>query len=643
MCKPLQTKNTKIFKKNKIVTHWVLAMEQVEELRRALPSILETLPDLKNAGTQHEGACPFCGGKDRLYVPHDGKERFACRQCESKGDRIDLHMKLKDCTNMKDLADIAGISSAGQGKRPKAPANDENLTDTYNYTDSDGAVLFSVGRYEAIGYEKTFRQWHVKDGKKVSNIRGVMRVPYNLEVLAKSNEIVIVEGEKDVNGLGTVGVPATCFVSSTWRDEYGHYFRDKVVTIIPDNDAAGKGLKDKIVKGLNSVAKRIKVLSLPGLKEKGDVSDWLVIADNSPELLGELIKNAPEAQGRSNSSINSILARYEVKKEYVDALGKEEFIFDNLIIRQHILIIIAESGGGKTTFIFFHVAAELAKNDLTVWYIDADSPASDHKKMKTFADDNDIKFIIPDVNQGTSVSSLVSDITALTESQEDLAGFVFFFDTLKKFIDLMSKKSAKDFFVLMRKLTKLGATVVLLGHANKHRDKDGHLIFEGVGDVKSDSDDLIFFEKVKKADGSIDVTTVVDIDKGAKVRGIFKPFSFHVSTGREVTFYDKVKDIVDLTNTGVPAATPEEIIDTAVAYLKSMAEPVAQNRLVEYTADKITGKAGKDKVRRSIVQRAVKKGEPEPFGTLFVYTVGERNSHFYELPGREDPLPLLWS
>jgi len=356
------------------------------------------------------------------------------------------------------------------------------------------------------------------------------------------------------------------------------------------------------------------------------------------EYKGEAAKNngnnaeSNECVGQRNISVDLILEKYEVKKGYVKSLGKEEFLFNNLIIKNHIVTIIAESGGGKTTFLYYHVAAELKKKGLTVLYVDADSPASDHKKMKAFADEHSIKFIIPDVNQGTSVESLMADIANLANSQADLDGYVFFFDTLKKFVDLMNKKSAKEFYVLMRRLSKLGATIVLPGHANKYRDKEGNLVFEGVGDIKSDSDDLIFFEKAKKADGTIDVTTVVDTDKGAKVRGLFKPFSFHISSSREVTLYDKVKEFVDLTSTGVRSATPEEIIDTAVAYLRSMKEPVAQSRLVEHTMDKVEGQAGKSKVRKLIVQRAVKKGDPEPFGTAFVYTVGDHNSHHYELP-----------
>ena len=111
----------------------------------------------------------------------------------------------------------------------------------------------------------------------------------------------------------------------------------------------------------------------------------------------------------------------------------------------------------------------------------------------------------------------MKEFVAIGERLDDA---VFILDTLKKFIDMLDKKSVKPFFCLLRQLTALGATIILLGHANKHRDNNGNLVFEGVGDVLSDTDAMLIFERMKSAeDGGIDITTVCDPDRGAKVRG----------------------------------------------------------------------------------------------------------------------------
>lgn len=324
------------------------------------------------------------------------------------------------------------------------------------------------------------------------------------------------------------------------------------------------------------------------------------------------------------------LEAFEVTREYVEKLGKERFLFPNLIIAQHIITVIAESGGGKTTFFFNIVAPNLARQGLRVWYIDADSPPSEHPRMKDAADAFGFRFLNPDANQGTSVEGLLDTLKQASESDADLTDWVFFIDTLKKMADLLQKNSVKAFFSMCRKLAARGATMVLLGHANKYRDTAGQLVFEGVGDVKSDSDELIFFERQPNQSGGINVTTVVDPTKGAKVRGIFQPFSFHISREREVTFYEQPLVVPDRTASATARVTDDEVLGAAEVYLREIGEPVLQRQLVERVCD-VTGAASK-RVRKLLAQHSETKVDGQQQGLRFVYTIGDRNAHFYELP-----------
>ena len=104
----------------------------------------------------------------------------------------------------------------------------------------------------------------------------------------------------------------------------------------------------------------------------------------------------------------------------------------------------------------------------------------------------------------------------IANSDGDLGGSVLFVDTLKKIPDLMSKSSVKEFFNLTRTLTGKGATVVLLAHANKH-PANGKIIFEGVGDVESDCDDLVYL--VSSTNGDIQT---IQTEPSDKVRGTFR-------------------------------------------------------------------------------------------------------------------------
>ena len=325
------------------------------------------------------------------------------------------------------------------------------------------------------------------------------------------------------------------------------------------------------------------------------------------------------------------LERWRVTEDYTRSLGEAEFLVDNLIIRGHITVIVAMSNGGKTAIFFRYVAPLIASKGYTVWYCDADSPASEHKAMREIADHHGFKFLNADAAVGLGLAEMKATFAALANSDIDLTKHVFFFDTLKKFADLMSKGGVRDFFILCRKLTGKGATIAHLAHANKYHDGNGNLVPEGVGDVRNDADDLIIFKHVKHPDGGMDVTTIVDNDRYAKVRGIFKPISFHISPDREITLCDKVVDLPDYGQTAAPKATDEEILEAASQILTEVGEPVTQSTLVRNVQD-VTG-AARDRVRKLIIANAKLEGKDE--NRRFVYRYGSGHKQEYMLPPRD--------
>lgn len=254
-----------------------------------------------------------------------------------------------------------------------------------------------------------------------------------------------------------------------------------------------------------------------------------------------------------------------VTKEYTEMLGEEEWLFLNLIIKNQIIVIIAKSGGGKTTIFFEYVAPYMILNHgVEVFYLDCDSPTSDHKRMYERVMQIGPKFHwINPLTHGQGPDTLIDILNNFVKQKQRLDDRVFILDTLKKFIDMLDKRSVKPFFALMRQLTALGATVVLLGHANKHRGPDGNLVFEGVGDVLSDTDALIVFERMA-AIGGIDVTTVIDPDKGAKVRGLYDSISFHIDSQRQVTQYETAIPIPDWTESPKKAKLTDEEIEEKI-------------------------------------------------------------------------------
>lgn len=179
------------------------------------------------------------------------------------------------------------------------PDNARN-TATYQYTDENGGLLFDVHRFEWVENgqkKKTFRQ---RAANGTWSVKGVRQVPYRLlelqEAIGSGYTIFVVEGEKDAENLNRLGVPSTCNAmgAGKWPEELTAHFAGADVVILPDNDDAGRKHCSVVAASLYGVAKSVRVLDLPALPEKGDVSDWIATGGTA-EALYDLVEKQAEA------------------------------------------------------------------------------------------------------------------------------------------------------------------------------------------------------------------------------------------------------------------------------------------------------------------------------------------------------------
>lgn len=220
----------------------------------------------------------------------------------------------------------------------------------------------------------------------------------------------------------------------------------------------------------------------------------------------------------------AILRRFYVNNEQVRRMKETELIWRNIIAKSHLVCWIAPGNGGKTTVARF-AAAELVRLGFKVLFFQEDAGAGDLPMLHRHAEESGYKLLNSTLN-GSNPDAQIEALRQLSEQDQDLSDFVFFFDTLKKYTDLMNKRGTRDFFSLMRGLTQRGATVVLLGHVNKHLGADGKRVFEGVGDVRNDVDELFYLDAGEKDPlGLIKVTLNPD-----KVRSAAKPATFEIDT-----------------------------------------------------------------------------------------------------------------
>jgi putative DNA primase/helicase len=157
----------------------------------------------------------------------------------------------------------------------------------YDYHDAEGVLRYQVVRKAG----KKFLQrrpdgaggWHW-------NMQGIAPLPYLLPELtrAPADQIIFVaEGEKDCDNLANRDLPATCNHGGAgkWRAEISEWFKGRNVVILPDNDEPGRKHAADVARKLTGIAAMIRVLELPGLQPKADVSDWLAAGGTRDELL----------------------------------------------------------------------------------------------------------------------------------------------------------------------------------------------------------------------------------------------------------------------------------------------------------------------------------------------------------------------
>lgn len=175
----------------------------------------------------------------------------------------------------------------------------------YEYRDIHNKISYAVERH--VG--KSFRQRALINGNWVWGLQGAERLLYRLpqvcEAIKQDRWIFYVEGEKDVHSLESIGLVATTNSggASGFRKETARFLEGAKVVIIPDNDEPGEKLAAVVNAGLAGIAREIRLVRLPDLAPKADVSDWLAAGHSKADLVALVHAAAPPSPIQSLSDV----------------------------------------------------------------------------------------------------------------------------------------------------------------------------------------------------------------------------------------------------------------------------------------------------------------------------------------------------
>ena len=299
--------------------------------------------NLKPVGNgQLKGLCPFHDDRHPSLSVNLETGSWFCHACVIGG-------------GPSHFAEQLGVEPPEDGKRDDVEA-------TYDYKDEEGRFLFQVVRFRG----KQFRQRRPDgSGGWVWGLKDTRRVLYRLPELKDKETVYVVEGEKDADRLWGLGIPATTcpMGAGKWRGEYAGQLKAagiERVVILPDNDDEGRRHAQQVALSCLKAGLQVKIVHLPDLAPKGDVSDWL--NGHTKDELAELVKATTlttlegltgEAEGVEKPLIKFTRA-CDLK---VPAM---EWIIDGLIPRGMITLLSGKDTIGKTLF-----ALEIIQSVLT--------------------------------------------------------------------------------------------------------------------------------------------------------------------------------------------------------------------------------------------------------------------------------------
>jgi hypothetical protein len=358
----------------------------------------------------------------------------------------------------------------------------------------------------------------------------------------------------------------------------------------------------------------------------------------------ELIKNGnskkkpkpDEAEPKKPFSMSafSLRGQSEVMKTKMLA---DRFVLDRIAILGQATTIYAKPNTGKTLLVLWMLIESIKAGRIdgeSVYYINADDDYKGLVFKTSLAEQYGFEMLAPGHNGFESaalqgyMAQLIADDTA--------SGKVIILDTLKKFTDLMNKKTGSEFMNRAREFVAKVGTLIMLAHCNKNRDSDGKAVYGGTSDVSDDCDCVFMLDEVSKT-----ITTKQVLFENLKSRGIVAnelAFSYSVDEGRSYQYRLDSVELADKKTTEL-AKKDKAIVDDMTKNqlaINAITEMLEQG--ISLKTDLITAAHDCSGISKRQLNYSLEKykGTVVIFGNLWRESVGVKNAKSYHLLSQKD-------
>jgi len=216
----------------------------------------------------------------------------------------------------------------------------------------------------------------------------------------------------------------------------------------------------------------------------------------SPDPTPHLANYSSEADtGPSGMDLLKQAAINDRLTELQSRLADEKEIIPGMISTGTVTLVYSPPGAGKTVWMLGSLFAAIKAGRIKgsdVIYFNEDDGSRGMIQKGVMGSQHSINMItlseskVPGLRTRADALRLMYRMAETGEAKDKIVTI----DTLKKFGGVLAKAEMKEVLDVFRAFATAGGTVICLGHCNKHRTLDGRLVFEGVGDLKSDVDNM---------------------------------------------------------------------------------------------------------------------------------------------------------
>ncbi len=204
--------------------------------------------------------------------------------------------------------------------------------------------------------------------------------------------------------------------------------------------------------------------------------------------IGELKKKAREHNAGVCLDFTDFLLT-ETSAEMEARMLADKYVLGRMAIMGQWTVFYGGPNVGKTLLMLWLLIEAIKQGDIdpaNVFYIDADDTHKGLVEKKKLAEEHGFNMLVPGLEKFKA--PMLPVILGNRVRMVTAHGCIVILDTLKKFTDLMNKKTASEFGESSREFVANGGTIIALAHVNKYKNESGESIHAGTSDIVDDAD-----------------------------------------------------------------------------------------------------------------------------------------------------------